>query len=142
MKNLLSGIANSSKTYSSDIYSIIDYVSFPPRTSFKPWLTIRKPINSQFFHPLSYKFIVLGLLGLYSNYFGFGLQFVTLQYIYLFIYKNDIFVCIKIYLIFSHKKCFPLFVEKIYDIFLLKMLTFVYIKTDLIFSHKKCYLLC
>ena len=36
VKNQLSRIANSSKTYSSDIYSILDYVSFPPWTSFKP----------------------------------------------------------------------------------------------------------
>ena len=40
---------------------------------------LKNPLTAQFFHPLSYKFIVLGLLGLYPIPFGFGLQFVTLQ---------------------------------------------------------------
>ena len=43
-------------------------------------------LTVQFFHPLSYKFIVLDLVGLYPNSFGFRLQFVTLQYIYIYIY--------------------------------------------------------
>ena len=40
---------------------------------------LENSLSAQFFHPLSYKFIVLGLLGLYPIPFGFGLQFVTLQ---------------------------------------------------------------
>ena len=40
---------------------------------------LKNPLIAQFFHPLSYKFIVLDLLGLFPNSFEFGLQFVTLQ---------------------------------------------------------------
>ena len=78
-REVLKERANSSKTYSSDIYLILDYVSIPPRIDLEPRLIVRNPLPAQFFHPLSYKFIVLGLLGLYPNSFGFGLQFVTLQ---------------------------------------------------------------
>ena len=55
-------------------------MSIPPRTDLEPRLTIRNPLPAQFFHPLSYKFIVLGLLDPYPIPFGFGLQFVTLHY--------------------------------------------------------------
>ena len=49
---------------------------------------LENPLSAQFFHPLSYKFIVLGLLGLYPIPFGFGLQFVTLQSSLRFIINN------------------------------------------------------
>ena len=54
-------------------------MSIPPRIDLEPRLIVRNPLPAQFFHPLSYKFIVLGLLGPYPIPFGFGLQFVTLQ---------------------------------------------------------------
>ena len=40
---------------------------------------MKNPSSAQFFHPLSYKFIVLGLLVPYPILSGFGLRFVTLQ---------------------------------------------------------------
>ena len=49
----------------------------PPQTNLRGFI---------FFCPLSYKFIVLGLLGPFPFpiSFGFGLQFVTLQYLFIF----------------------------------------------------------
>ena len=59
--------------------STFDYVHIPPRIDLEPRLIIRKPITSPVLSPLSYKFIVLGLLIPYPIPFRFGLQFVTLQ---------------------------------------------------------------
>ena len=69
-------------------------------------------LTVQFFHPFSYKFIVLGLVGLYPNSFGFRLQFMTLQYIYIYIFLVFIVqvnlintkICIFYTLIKSNKK--------------------------------------
>ena len=74
-----------SKTYSSDLNSISNYMRTPPRTNLEPWLTVRKSIISLILSPTSYKFIVLGLLGPFPlpTSFGSGLQFVTLQLLFM-----------------------------------------------------------
>ena len=69
VKNELSGIANSSKTYSSDIYSILKYVSFPPRTGFKPQLIVRKPINSPVLSLTLLQIYCIGLIRLIPQFF-------------------------------------------------------------------------
>ena len=58
-KNKLSEIVNPS----SDLNSTLDYVSFPPRTNLKPWLTVRKPINSPVLSPILLQIYCIGLIG-------------------------------------------------------------------------------
>ena len=62
---------NSYQTYphSSDIYSVLDYVSFLPRTSFKPWLTIRKLIKSPVLSSTLLWIYCIGPIGLITHFF-------------------------------------------------------------------------
>ena len=56
------------KTCSSDIYSILNYVSFPPRTGSKPLLTVRKPIKSPFLSLTLLQIYCIGLIGLVTHF--------------------------------------------------------------------------
>ena len=53
------------KTYSLDLYSTLNQVSFPPRTRFKPCLTVRKPINSPVLSPTLLQIYCIGLISYY-----------------------------------------------------------------------------
>ena len=57
------------KTYSSDLNSTLDSVYFPPRTNLKPWLTVRKPINSPVLSPTLLQIYCIGLIGPISYFF-------------------------------------------------------------------------
>ena len=54
------------KTYSSDLNSTLDSVYFSHRTDLKPWLTVRKPINSLVLSPTLLQIYYIGLIGLIS----------------------------------------------------------------------------
>ena len=56
------------KTCSSDIHSILNYVSFPPRTGLKPLLTVRKPIKSPVLLPTFLQIYCIGLIGLVTHF--------------------------------------------------------------------------
>ena len=51
------------KTYSSDLNSTLDNVYFLLRTDLKPWLTIKKPINSPVLSPTLLQIYCIGLIG-------------------------------------------------------------------------------
>ena len=57
------------KTYSSDTYSILNYVSFPPRTSLTPRLTVRKSIKSLVLSPTLLQIYYIRLIGLITQFF-------------------------------------------------------------------------
>ena len=56
-------------SYPSDIYSILKYVSFSPRTGFKPQLTVRKPINSPVLSPTLLQIYCIRSIGLIPQFF-------------------------------------------------------------------------
>ena len=56
------------KTYSSNIHSILNYVSFPPRTGLKPQLTIRKLIKNLVLSPTLLQIYCIGLIGLVTHF--------------------------------------------------------------------------
>ena len=56
------------KTCSSDIHSILNYVSFPPRTGLKPLLTVRKLIKSPVLLPTFLQIYCIGLIGLVTHF--------------------------------------------------------------------------
>ena len=56
-------------SYLSGIYLILKYVSFSPRTSFKPQLTVRKPINSLVLSPTLLQIYCIGPIGLIPQFF-------------------------------------------------------------------------
>ena len=68
VKNQPSGTANLSKNCSSDIHSILNYVSFPPRTGSKPLLTVRKPIKNPVLSPTFLQIYCIGLIGLVTHF--------------------------------------------------------------------------
>ena len=56
------------KTCSSDIHSILNYVSFSPRTGLKPLLTVRKPIKNPVLLPTFLQIYCIGLIGLVTHF--------------------------------------------------------------------------
>ena len=56
------------KTCSSDIHSILNYVSLPHRTGPKPLLTVRKPIKSPFLSLTLLQIYCIGLIGLVTHF--------------------------------------------------------------------------
>ena len=56
------------KTCSSDIHSIMNYVSFPPRTGSKPLLTVRKLIKNPVLSLTLLQIYCIGLIGLVTHF--------------------------------------------------------------------------
>ena len=50
------------ETYSSDLYSTLDYAFFATRTGLKPWLTVKKLINSPVLSPTLLQIYCIGLI--------------------------------------------------------------------------------
>ena len=62
-KNNLSEMPIHPNTYSSNLNSTLNNVYFPSRTDLKPWLTVRKPINSLVLSPTLLQIYCIGLIG-------------------------------------------------------------------------------